>query len=512
MSQIRRDKKAVDAYLKKIELIRSTEGFNPEETRIQKEQRIEKAKSDVAFFVRTYLSHYASAPSADFQINLARRVKKNKRHMELVRWGRGLAKSVWCDLVIPLWLWLNGEDVYVLLIGVNETAAQRLLSDLQAELEANPRIIHDFGEQKLIGSWEDGEFITRDLRLIGKALGVGQKPRGLRVRSRRPNYIVGDDLDNKEVSKNPRRVDEYAEWILRDLLPTMDGEVRRFLMPNNFHHPVSIQESIRVKRPSWRVDRVDAYDPVTKLPRWKEKYDPDYYRIQEGPDGIGILASMAEFNNTPHIEGKIFKAEQIQWVGHGVYPNLNHMEHIVGHWDVAYAGTATADCNAVRIWGVKERNFYHIASFVEQCKMRSALLFMSDFQAGLPKSVIINWQFESQFWNDEVERTIDEVESQTGISLRLVRVNTPKTKKMDRIMTLASYYQNGRIYFHEKDRGSNHVQRGNTQLFGIEPGYNGHDDAPDADEQAISLLSTYARTSSFSEPVFGERSELKNVF
>jgi hypothetical protein len=38
---------------------------------------------------------------------------------------------------------------------------------------------------------------------------------------------------------------------------------------------------------------------------------------------------------------------------------------------------------------------------------------------------------------------------------------------------------------------------GIQQLKGIEPGYKTHDDSPDADEQAITKLSTYVRTDAF---------------
>jgi hypothetical protein len=50
------------------------------------------------------------------------------------------------------------------------------------------------------------------------------------------------------------------------------------------------------------------------------------------------------------------------------------------------------------------------------------------------------------------------------------------------------YYQNGRIKYPEKMLGDNDTQEGLNQVYGIEPGYKTHDDAPDADEQVFSYL------------------------
>jgi hypothetical protein len=44
---------------------------------------------------------------------------------------------------------------------------------------------------------------------------------------------------------------------------------------------------------------------------------------------------------------------------------------------------------------------------------------------------------------------------------------------------------------------------GLQQLYGIEPGYNTHDDAPDADEQAIAFLERHIRRYAF-EPRQGK--------
>lgn len=452
-----------------------------------------------------YFPHYADSPSAVFHMELADFLSKNLTAKAFAEWGRGLAKSVVCDVLIPFWLWLRGEKVYMVIVGNTFDKAKQLLEDLRLEWENNPQIIADHGEQKNLGSWEDG-FYTTLSGFIAQAVGMGQSCRGLRVKSLRPNYIVMDDCETKQSVKNERRQDETVEWVERHLLPTMDGGTRRFVYANNAFAPVMIQKKLQERHPKWKVHHVNAYDPVTYISSWPEKYADDYFKTIE--EELGILAAQAEYNQEPHVEGKIFTEDHIQWKK---LPRMDHLQTIVGHWDVAYAGTATADYNAVRVWGLKDREFYYIDSFVKKSKMRAALEWMCDFQKGLPKGAIVHWQFEAQFWNDEVERTIREVEAVFQMELRLSKVQNPRTKKYDRILSLHPYYQNGRIYWNEKKKAHRDTQVGKAQLLGIEPGYKGHDDAPDADECAITFLSKHIYTDRSGAISFG-RVERKHVY
>lgn len=479
-----------EQYLKKLELIISESNVNVYESVEEQNEAIERAKKDIAFCVTRYFPHYATSKSADFHVSFANKVKKEQEIIAFAQWGRGLAKSVWCDVIIPFWLWINQEAHYMVLIGQNHDKAKQLLGDLQGEFAANPQIIKDFGDLKLEGSWEEGSFktkgsIKRGLKpFIAKALGMGQEVRGLRIGSQRPDICIVDDVESREINKNPKRQEEYAKWIETSLIPTMDGAIKRLLYANNRFAERMIQTILQERHPNWYVSHVPAYEKGTLLPRWKEKYPEDYYKKMEIL--IGTIALQQEYGQEPIIEGSIFKPEQIIWDG----PlRLNQYKVIVGHWDIAYAGTPTSDYNAVRIWGLcKENLFWYIQSFVKQSKMRDAVVYMCEVQRNLPKTVIIHWQYEAQFWNDEVDRTIREVSKEEGVNLLISRVQTPRTRKYDRMITMQPRYQNNRIRYNKSMKGDNDTQVGLAQLYGIEPGYSGHDDAPDADEQCIAFL------------------------
>lgn len=486
----RDDKLAKELYLKKLELIRACTQINPNESREDQKAAITRAKKDVAFMVTRYFPHYATSACAKFQIDFANKVKKEQTIKAFAQWGRGLAKSVWCDVIIPFWLWINDEAHYMVLVGQNYDKAKQLLGDLQAEFEVNPQIIKDFGDQKLEGNWEDGNFKTKGCKefglkpFIAKAAGIGQSVRGFRIGAQRPDLSVVDDIETRETARNPKRQDEYVKWVKEDLVPTMDGEIRRLLYANNRFAARMIQTELQSLQPAWHVSHVPAYDKATYVPAWPEKYHPNYYREIESE--IGRLSALAEYVQEPHIQGKIFTEDQIVW---DKMPRLNHFKIIVGHWDIAYAGNKSSDYNAVRIWGLDKNNlFWYIQCFLKQTKMAEAMRYICQVEITKPDSVIIHWQYESQFWNDEVQRTISEQSEAAGIKLNISQVNTPKTKKYDRILTMQPRYQNNRIRYNENMKGDADTQEGLSQLYGIEPGYNTHDDAPDADEQCISFL------------------------
>ncbi len=482
--------KALERYRQLIKSISEDNTINPFETQAEQIARIDRAKTDYAFFIDTYFKRYASSPSASFHIQTAKKVRANKHIKLLLAWGRGLAKSTHLNILLPLWLWINDDLKVMLLVGQSQEKAHILLSDLQAEFEANQLLAHDFGNQQSIGSWEEGRFITKnDCAFF--AIGMGQSPRGLRHRQYRPEYIVADDLDTKEVCRNPKRLREYADWICEDLLGTLDERGSRFIQVNNIFAPQTILTHIRDHKKGFQFIQQNATDAALN-PTWPDKYSKRFYQNQL--DAMGPLSFQAEYNNAPYVEGNIFKPEMIYWSS---IPRLDHFERIIGYWDVAYSDAKTADFNAIKVWGLKEGKFYLIKAMVQQCRMDVAIKWMFDYSSSLPQSVHINWYFESQFWNDALKMVYQEVASNYEQSISLIQAQRPKGNKFDRILAMLPFYQQGRIYYNQAERANGDMQISIAQLLAIEPGYKSHDDSPDADAAALDLLNKYQRGAAF---------------
>ncbi|BDD11661.1 hypothetical protein FUAX_40930 (plasmid) [Fulvitalea axinellae] len=500
MKSTKKDKDALKAYRERVQWILENSKNGVFESPQDRQSAVERAKKDIGYMVKRYFSHIADCESGAFQIQLAKMVRRNPTFKGFAEWPRGFAKSVWCTIFIPFWLHINGQTEYFLQISNSFDAAADLLDDLRAELEANEKIIKDFGPQKTIGKkWERGYFITAS-GLIGRALGIGQKVRGLRVGNKRPDLCEVDDLETEEINGNPARQDKYAKWIERSLIPTMTGKYRRLLWSNNRWAERMVQTVLQKKHPKWKVHHVKAYDPATlESLAWPQKYPKSYWQNQI--EELGTLACQAEYNQEPHTEGKIFTDNLFRYEK---LPRIDSYDAILGYWDVAYSDKDTADSNAVRIWGRKGQNYYLVKSFVRQCKMTDAIEWMFLYSATLPESVSLSFHYESQFWNDALSMSYRTVRDKYGRDIPLIRDDRTKGRKYDRILTLLPYYQQGRIIYNTAEQSSDDHQVGLAQLKGIEPGYKCHDDGPDADEGALDKLNRiYVPTDKNNRPTAG---------
>jgi hypothetical protein len=461
MSIKRDDKTALEKYKDKLRLAAEFNHVNLGESDVEKRKRIEKAKADYAYCVKYYFPHYAKVECGDFQIEAANHIKKHKNCISAEIWARGHAKSTHLDIMLPFWLWMNNEIDVLLLVGKNADDAKTLLSDLQAEFEANPQIIADFGEQKQLGSWEEGSFVTKN-EVAFFSIGRGQSPRGIRYRNKRPNIIVIDDIDDDEIAENQRRVKKVLKWLFGALHGTMDDNGARFIFANNLisntgiiAHVIKKITALKKNFKSARVNFVNALDKYGE-PTWHQKYTKKHF--EDLREIKGDYNFQTEYQNNPQTEGKIFLDEQIQWAK---IPRITDFE-----------------CKA----------------FVRQCRMSAAMRWMIEYERTLPPSVKIHWRFESQFWNDAIKMTLFEVQEEMRAQLLLVQCERPVKNKFDRIVSMQPHFQNGRIYFNKAEEYSIDMQVGINQLKAIEPGYTSHDDAPDADEGALSYLNRFVPT------------------
>lgn len=167
------------------------------------------------------------------------------------------------------------------------------------------------------------------------------------------------------------------------------------------------------------------------------------------------------------------------------------MKMIVVHWDIAYTDNETSDYNAVKAWGLKDRKFYLIDCYVKQSKMKLAVDWMCYFKSTLPHGVNVIFQYESQFWNGEVQRSIDDSETANDVSLNIMKVDLPHTQKLGRLLTMQPYFQNSRIFYNEELKSHSDTQVGIVQLCALEEGSTEKDDSPDADQRAIDTLNAY---------------------
>lgn len=141
---------------------------------------------------------------------------------------RGFAKSTAITHCYTLAACLFRDRKFVVLVSDTEGQAVMFLQDIKRELTQNETVSNLFklkknpqgevelakdSETDLIVEFEDGY----QFRIVAR--GAGQRVRGLKWGSRRPDLIICDDLENDEIVLNKDRRDKFKRWFYGALLP-----------------------------------------------------------------------------------------------------------------------------------------------------------------------------------------------------------------------------------------------------------------------------------------------------
>ena len=205
------DKQIDELWQEYAENIRSSTSVDLKETPQEKKKRITKLEAEPEEWFKYYFPKFAYAPAAPFHKKATKRVLNNPEWYEVRNWSRELAKSTRTMMEV-FYLTLTGKKRFVMMISNSYDNAVRLLMPYKANLEFNSRIINDYGMQQRSGQWEDGEFGTRK-KVLFRAVGAGQSPRGAKNDEVRPDIILFDDTDTDEECRNTDSITKKWKWI-----------------------------------------------------------------------------------------------------------------------------------------------------------------------------------------------------------------------------------------------------------------------------------------------------------
>lgn len=467
--------------------------------------RIERARKDYAFFVEYYFPHYCTdretgtiIPSADFHIQAANKIRREQDLRAVFKWARGHAKSTHMDIMIPMWLKCQKkrEINVMVLVGKSQDNANKLLGDIQAELQYNKRYSHDFGRQYNAGNWQEGQFVTAD-ECAFFAIGRGQSPRGLRYRNNRPDYIVIDDLDDDELCLNDSRVSKLTDWVKEALFGAFGANGGRFIMVGNLISKNSVLANIS-KIKGVFVTQVNVYDKKGN-PSWAELWKPDKIRAKE--QFMGYRAFQKEFMNNPITEGAVFRNDWIRWKR--CLPLRDYAE-IVLYVDPSFKPTTKNDFKAAKLWGkTKSGELHNIDAFVRQTTVVEMVRWLYDlYEKMRTAGAICNFYMEANFIQDIILDEFAHEGKLRGYQLPIVPDKRKKPDKFQRIEAISPLWERGFVFYNEAKKNDPDMLAGLEQTLAFEKGMSGHDDAPDADEGAIYILQKRTRIDEF-EPIIG---------
>lgn len=486
------------------------------ETAVEKEQRIRRLQKDYAAFCEYYFPHFLQqrdkvtgevvriVHNAPFHNAAALKVKNTPNLKAVFKWPRGHAKSTHMDIFTPLWLMFQPKRLidFMVVVGKSEDSANRLLGDIQAELQYNKRIIADYGKQMSMGDWTEGEFTTKD-GVHFLACGRGQSPRGLRKRESRPDYIVIDDLDDDELCRNPRRVREMTDWVKEALFGALDVGRGRFIMVGNLISKTSVLADI-CKTKGVHVSEVKAVDNEGN-PTWREKWTKEEARTYA--EFVGYRAWNKEMMHNPIIEGTVFRQE---WIKYAKRPAWKDFDEFVLYIDPSWKSKKTNDTKAAKLWGKHKTQLWHLRAFVRKASVAELVRWCYDlYEWSLEKNIPIRFMMEASFMQDIILDDFTIEGTQRGYQLPITGDKRKKPDKFQRVEAISPLWERGFVFYDISQKDDPDMQAGIAQTLAFEKGMSGNDDAPDADEGAIWQLQRTTRQESF-QPQFSKRRTSKN--
>jgi predicted phage terminase large subunit-like protein len=273
---------------------------------------------------------------------------------------RGSAKSTAITHAYVLAMTLLGYADFVLVVSDTETQATEFLGDIKAELSENQALRRDFGIKKLLKETETNVIcLMKDGRMFRiTAKGSEQKVRGLKWRNKRPDLIVGDDLENEEIVMNPERREKFRRWVSNTLLPCGSDDCRYRFVGTILHLDAWLARIL--DDPEWASLKFAAHNKDFSFLLWPEKFTEKRLKaIRAKYISQGDLSGYSqEYLNSPIAEGnEYFRPEDFIEMD---APDHETPKEYVAAIDMAISEKERADFTCIMVAGVDPNGVIHI--------------------------------------------------------------------------------------------------------------------------------------------------------
>lgn len=275
---------------------------------------------------------------------------------------RGHAKSTSITHAYTLTSVLMRQRDFVLILSDTWSQAVEFLRDLKTELMTNEGIIKDFEVKRLAKDTEDDVIVVMKdgytFRIVAR--GSEQKVRGLKWNSKRPNLIIGDDLEGDEQVESKNRRDKFFKWLMKAVLPCGSDDCLYRIVGTVMHFDSALERLL--KDPTWAAKRYRAHKSWSDFSEilWPEKFSEtrlreirEKYLTQGESDGYS-----QEYLNEPIASGDAFFRPD-DFVGMKPAELLERGVFYVG-WDFAVSKSQKSDFTVATIWRVDHAGVKHV--------------------------------------------------------------------------------------------------------------------------------------------------------
>jgi hypothetical protein len=209
--------------------------------------------------------HYVKDPSNPdsekfplFQFEDGKLHIMTSRFMEIMM-PRGFSKTTLFNALV-IYLTLFKEALYVVYLSETSTHAEQQLGNIKTELEGNEAILEIFGQ--IAPARNDPEKWTgNDIQTLTgvrvQALGRGGQVRGRNSQGRRPDIILGDDIEDEESVATPEQRKKVLSWMTGSVIPALPARSGKVFLLGTILHVESLFMMLQ-RDPLWITVRFGA--------------------------------------------------------------------------------------------------------------------------------------------------------------------------------------------------------------------------------------------------------------
>lgn len=447
-------------------------------------QRIKDCAESLELFAKTYFptvfsSEFSPLHKEIFASAEEMILRRKRRRNYYVRAApRGHGKSQVISFLLIIWCIVYKYKRNILLVSDTLDQAKSFISAIKSELEENETLIRDFGSLVSEEKWAQDKIITQNkVQVYGR--GAGQKLRGNKYGSIRPELVIIDDLENDEAVETEQQRKKLFNWFMKALIPVGTPHTDYIYIGTVLHYESLLQKLLAEPSFSmWNRKRYQAVQHFSDSPLWDDweqmmldESDPDagehaYEFYQEHRDemlegvkslwpesGRDYYENMMELRvSDPGSFASEYMNEPIdpsqaefleEWFDY--YYELPEIVEVYGACDPSL-GKAKSDRAAI-IWAGKDKNGYLYIMDVNMGRYHPDRLIdliiagSMKYQSKLKSVTIETVQFQAMFKDEVAKRGLN-----AGIQIPINEFND-KTPKEIRLRGLVPRIKNKYIKF-----------------------------------------------------------------
>ena len=190
------------------------------------------------------------------------------------------------------------ESSFILVVSDTETQASGFVDSIKRQFTLNDDLKAMFGVKQLIKDSVNDIIIEFDdghqERVLAK--GSGQSLRGALWNDKRPDLVIGDDLENDEIVMNKERRQKFRRWFNGTLIPVLSKKGKLRLVGTILHADSLLERFMPKKgqdgvtesksklalysdpRKVWLSAKYKAHDPMFTIALWPENKGVEWLR------------------------------------------------------------------------------------------------------------------------------------------------------------------------------------------------------------------------------------------